>query len=81
MPKITFYLDEKALATADLKPRSTQVDRDKVAKKNLVRLDYQLYNKFTITEDDGSAPRSAILTPYFQDAQGRIWKGEWTEDV
>lgn len=81
MPKISFYHKEKELATTFIKDRSNQVDRDIVASEVLDLLDYQVFDKFVITDDDGKNPRSATLTPYFQDAQGRIWKAEGFNNV
>ena len=81
MPKISFYRDDKLIITADICERSNQNDRDIVAVSCMISLDYQTYDKFVITDDDGKNPRTAILTPYFQDKQGRIWKSDWAEDV
>ena len=74
MALIEFYYKEKLLARTALIDRSTQAERDGVAKKELSEIDYQIFDAFTITENDGSNPRSAELTEYFQDSQGRIWK-------
>ncbi len=81
MPKISFYRDDKLIVTADICERSNQKDRDIVAISSMISIDYQTYNKFIITNDDGKNSRTAILTPYFQDEQGRIWKADWAKNV
>ncbi len=86
MPTITFYFNGNYLASAEVKERSNQTDRDKIAKRVLSSFGYQAYDEFALTEDNGEgnggvSTRRAFLTPYFQDAQGRIWKAEWSDDV
>lgn len=74
MQIIIFYHKGKELGRGHLKDMSNQEDRDQVAHDTLDILDYQIYDKFTITDNLGKNPRSAELTGYFQDKQGRIWK-------
>ena len=81
MSKISFYRDDKLIVTTDICERSNQVDRDIAAINSMIGIDYQTYDKFVITDDDGKNPRVAILTPYFTDKVGRIWKSDWAEDV
>lgn len=74
MAKITFFHAGKELTTTSIKEGSNQTERDQIAGAVLSYIDYHIYDKFTITNDDGENSRSCELTEYFQDSQGRIWK-------
>ena len=81
MPKIRFFFKDKQIGESYIMETSDQTARDKVARGILSDIEYKIYDKFIITDDDGRNPRTAILTPYFQDKQGRIWKANWADDV
>lgn len=74
MALIEFYCKGELLTRVSIKEGSNQAERDAAAECNLCAFDYQTYDKFTITDDNGNNPRSAELTGYFQDSRGQIWK-------
>lgn len=74
MPKIKFFFKDKLIGESYIEEKSDQKTRDDVARMILQDIEYKIYDKFIITEDDGRFPRTAICLPVWVDKNGRVWK-------